>query len=298
MKTRTKVVLLAAFVMFDMAIGLGVWRHVNQEPPSSELRVSSESASPSAAKNDSVAGSTQQKFSFKPAESYSISMANDDTVVRALRGSCDGGDPGELAVSTDGGASSDTADTGLREILAVQATSRTELRVVGADASCTVTRLTSTDGGDTWLADFAEPLWYPGLSNDQNVVTPEGARDAGCTVTSLSQVGSSFGRVTCSDGTIRGTGDSGDKWVTLGRLDNVRVATFATFNTGYALAVFQGCAAQEMTTRDGGRTWAKGGCITGDRAQAVDANDTGLVAVVDEEFYVSNNGGKEWSQPK
>lgn len=290
--------LLAAFIAFDIALAYGVMRHVSQEPPGSDLRAPSVSSSPSAAKNDSVAGSTQQKFSFKRAESYSVSIANDDTVMRALRGSCDGGDPGELVISADGGANPKPVNTGLRELLAVQATSRTELRVVGANAACTVTSLLSTDGGGTWQADLAGELWYPGLTNDRRVVTPDGANSVGCTATSLSQVGDTFGRATCSNGTIRGTGDGGEEWVTLGRLDNLRVATFSTFNTGYALAVFQGCAAQEMTTRDGGRTWAKGGCISGDRAQAVDANDTGLVAVVDEEFYVSGNGGKEWSQPE
>ena len=73
--------------------------------------------------------------------------------------------------------------------------------------------------------------------------------------------------------------------------------SFTTFNAGYALAVYQGCAAREFTTRDGGRSWAAGGCITGEPAQAIAANDTGLVAAVNGDFYASDNSGLKWAQP-
>lgn len=296
MTTPTKLVLLAAFVLVDVVLVVGVWRHVGQDPPTSDVRVPAAAAS-SAAERQADADNLQEDYTFKPATAVALSIANDGTILRGLRGRCDGDEPAKLTVSTDGGKSTDnSATTGLSEILAVSAVSSSEMHVVGATGGCVVSRLTSTDGGSSWRADPSNSVWYPDPDDKSSVVSPEGSNDVGCTVTSLSQVGTSFGRVTCGNGTIRGTGNGGKKWVTLGRLDNVRVASFSTFNTGYALAVFQGCAAQEMTTRDGGRSWSKGGCITGEPAQAIDANDTGLVGLVANQVYASENGGKTWEQ--
>ncbi len=285
-------VLVGAFVLLDVALVVGVMQHVNRTPPAS-ADLPKVTATPS--KTAKPAGG-QEKYRFRPERSSVISLANDETLMYASRGQCDGDASAKLVVSGNGGASTSNADTGLKEILAVRAVSRSELRVVGAGADCVVKRLTSSDGGDTWNTDLEDDIWYPSLDNDQSIVSPRGTSKAGCTVTSLSQVTDDFARVTCSDGTIRGTGD-GKKWLKLGRLDNVRVASFTTFNAGYALAVYQGCAAQEFTTRDGGRTWAPGGCISGEPAQAIGANDTGLLAIVKSQLYASDNGGKRWAQP-
>jgi hypothetical protein len=285
-------VLVGAFVLLDVVLVVGVMQHVNRTPPAS-ADLPKVSAKPT--KTAKPAGD-QTKYKFDRARSSVISLANDQTLMYATRGQCDGDANAKLTVSGNGGASTSTADTGLKEILAVRAVSRSQLRVVGADSTCAVKRLVSSDGGDTWTVDLDDDIWYPSPDNDQSIVSPRGASKAGCTVTSFSQVGDDFARVTCSDGRLRGTGN-GKKWVNLGRLDNVRVASFVTFNAGYALAVYQGCAAQEFTTRDGGRTWAPGGCISGEPAQAIGANDTGLVAIVNSQLYASDNGGKSWDQP-
>jgi hypothetical protein len=285
-------VLVGAFVLLDVVLVVGVMQHVNRTPPAS-ADLPKVSAKPT--KTAKPAGD-QTTYKFNPARSSVISLANDQTLMYATRGQCDGDASAKLTVSGNGGASTSTADTGLKEILAVRAVSRSQLRVVGADSTCAVKRLVSSDGGDTWITDLDDDIWYPSPDNDQAIVSPRGTSKAGCTVTSLSQVSDDFARVSCSDGTIRGTGD-GRKWLKLGRLDNVRVASFTTFNAGYALAVYQGCAAQEFTTRDGGRTWAPGGCISGEPAQAIGSNDTGLVAIVKSQLYASDNGGKTWDQP-
>ena len=285
---------LLAFVIADAVLVIGVLRHVNKTPPAADLPAAA-AVKPSA--SPSPGTSKQQDYRFDPASASSISMANDQTLMYANRGQCDGDAGAKLVLSTNAGASTSTPDTGLKEIVAVSAVSRSELHVVGADGDCALKRLVSTDGGDSWTPDPSTDVWSPDLQDPERVVSPDGSSKPGCTVTSLSQIGDNFARVSCADGTILGTGNGGDKWVKLGRLDNVRVASFTTFNAGYALAVYQGCAAQEFTTRDGGRTWAPGGCITGEPAQAIGANDTGLVAVVAGQLYASDNGGKSWAQP-
>ena len=285
---------MVAFVIADAVLVIGVLRHVNKTPPAADLPAAA-AVKPSALPSPGT--SKQQDYRFEPASASSISMANDQTLMYANRGQCDGDAGAKLVLSTNGGASTSTPDTGLEEIVAVSAVSRSELHVVGADGDCALKRLVSTDGGDSWTADASTDVWYPDVQDPERVVSPNGTSKPGCIVTSLSQIGDNFARVSCADGTILGTGNGGDKWVKLGRLDNVRVASFTTFNAGYALAVYQGCAAQEFTTRDGGRSWAPGGCISGEPAQAIGANDTGLVAVVADQLYASDNGGKSWAQP-
>jgi photosystem II stability/assembly factor-like uncharacterized protein len=284
--------LVAALVVADVALVVGVMRHVNQTPPPSS-DVAGTTAIPSEP-NDSAA--PQAAYDFVPATSGAISLAGDQALLYATRGQCDGDAPGRLVVSINGGASIATSETGLASVLAVSAVSRTELRVVGADDECSVRRLRSTDGGDSWLTDPDDDLWYPDPTDATKIVSPQGSSEPGCTVTSLSQVGDDFGRVSCSDGTVRGSGD-GKKWVELGRLDDVRVTSFTTFSAGVALAVYQGCAAQAFTTRDSGRTWAPGGCISGEPAQAIASGESGLAAVVADQLYVSDDAGKSWTQP-
>jgi hypothetical protein len=286
--------LVAAFVVVDIALVVGTFKHTQKTPPSDGLPAA---ATVTPSEGPSVGAGRQQEFKFQPALASSISVSNDQMLLYATRGQCDGDVTGKLVLSTNGATSTSTSSTGLKEILAVSAVSRSELHVVGADADCDLHRLTSSDGGDSWTPDSSSSVWYPDLHDAKKVVSPDGSSEPGCTVTSLSQIGTDFARVSCADGTIRGTGNGGDKWLKLGRLDNVRVATFTTFNAGYALAVYQGCAAQEFTTRDGGRTWAPGGCISGEPAQAIGANDTMLVGVVADQLYASDNGGKSWAQP-
>ncbi len=286
-------VLVALFVAFDVVLVFGVIRHVNQSPPPSDI-VSS-AASPTATAQATESKQTDTKFN--AATSATMSLANDQTLLFAVRGKCKSNSPGKLVVSTDGGTSTQQSDTGLQTILAVDVVTRSELRIVGTDSGCNVQKLTSSDGGDTWQPGDFNDLWYPAPDDAKKVIAPDGPTEPGCIVTSVSQIGNDFARVSCSNGAIRGTGNGGDKWVALGRLDNVRVAKFTTFNAGYALAVYQGCAAQAFKTRDGGRSWAPGGCITGEPAQAIAANDTGLVAVVQNAFYGSDTSGKDWKQP-
>lgn len=285
--------MVAAAVVVDVVLVVGLMNHVNRTPPDAPDLPRASVTQPSA----SAAPSGQDAYTFKPAQAATMSMSNDGTLLFATRGQCDGDLAAKLVVSANGGVSTSTPRTGLQEILAVSASSRTELRVVGADGNCAIKKLVSSDGGDSWTDDTDNALWHPALEDPQQVVSPAGASRPGCTVTSLSQIGQDFARVSCVDGSIRGTGNGGDKWLKLGRLDNVRVAAFSSFNAGYALAVHQGCAAQAFTTRDGGRTWSPGGCISGEPAQAIEANDTGLVALVDSGLYASDDGGKNWSQP-
>ena len=284
------IAVIAAVVALLVLGTVGLYQHVNRTPPASDLP-------PTAAAPSTADRNEGPVYEFDPVSSMSIDIYDNGLVINATRGQCDGKAKGEVRVSANGGKRISTPDVGLKEIVAVEARPRGRLTVVGAGADCVARQVSSGDGGVTWTPDAAITIWYPSLDDVDEVVSPDGRTKVGCPVTSLSQVGKNFARASCSDGRIRGTGNGGKEWVTLGRLDHVRVASFATFTKGYALARHQGCAAQTFVTQDSGRSWERGGCITGDPAQAIGSSDIGLVAVVGDELYASSDSGSTWTQP-
>jgi hypothetical protein len=293
--------LLAVFVVVDVILVVGAVRHVNGTPPAADVPGPSASASaagPSASEPEGAGATEQIPYDFAPADAVAMSAAKDGTVVYGSRGRCT--DPATtVQVSTDGGADFAPAQTGLTTTLAVRATDASSIAVVGTTSDCDVRQVASSDGGKTWTRVEDVDLWYPELDDPSTVVTPaRRSTPAGsCVVTSVSQVTDRSGRVSCADGSFVGSGDDGETWVALGRLDNVRVSTFLTPSAGFALARYNGCAANAFSTTDGGVTWTPGGCISGEPARAIAANSSTLFAVVDEDVYSSTDNGAGWTQP-
>lgn len=289
--------LLVAFLVVDAVLIAVAVRHVGSGPSDDTTAIKTPVADPQptdAATDD--AG--QVPYKFTPAEAIALSAANDGTIVYGLRGQCNG-QQAQVLVSTNNGTDFAPAPTGLATMLAAKADGADSITIVGEDPSCQVRQISSTDGGLKWTLDDTIDLWYPAPRDTESVVSPDRTSKPGdgCVVTSLSQVTKSTARVSCADGTLRGTGDGGDTWVRLGSLENVRVATFLSPSAGFALARYSGCGANAFTTSDGGTTWAPGGCIAGDPAQAIAATSNGLTAVVATEPYVSTDDGKTWKQP-
>jgi hypothetical protein len=292
--------LLAAFVVVDVVLVVGAVRHVNGTPARSDLPAAGASASPTPSPSaaTSAGGSQQLPYDFSAAEAVAMSAANDGTIVYGSRGRCTG-PATTVQVSTDGGADFAPSQTGLTTTLAVRAKDAASIAVVGTTSDCEVRQVVSSDGGKTWTRVDDVDLWHPDPDDTSTVVTPSRRSDPaeGCVVTSVSQVTDRSGRVSCSDGSLFGSGDDGTTWVPLGRLDNVRVSTFLTPSAGYALARYNGCAANAFSTTDGGVTWTPGGCISGEPARAIAATSSTLFAVVDEGVYSSTNNGLAWTQP-
>lgn len=295
MPKSLSVIALGAFLAVDVALVALVYQHVNQDPPSSDLGASSAEASPTPSSEVN-----QRAFDFEPARAATMDVANDGTWVFATRGRCEGRATAKVYTSTENGASPTERDPGLKVVTAVQASSGGELVVVGAGEDCVPQQRSSVDGGATWTQDLEITRIAISPADPKAVLAPGGREsEPGCTMSSLSQVGEDFARVTCIDGIVKGTGNGGDDWVDLGRLDNVRTAFFTSFNAGYALARFEGCAAQVFSTKDSGRTWAPASCIVGDPARSIASNDTALVAVVGEDpkTYVSTDAGQDFGPP-
>ncbi len=286
MSRRIGLPLLAVFLIVDVLLVVLVYRHVNQPPPPSDVTLE-ETPAPDRVDNEQTA------FEFDPSTAMVLDVTNDGAMVLATRGACDGA-PATVMTGTDTGASMTPRSPDLQTVLSAAITGDGDVLLVGTGSDCDPVQLRSTDGGASWDEDGEISLWYPSPTDVRTVVAPNGtASQPQCSVSSLSQVDENFARVTCVDGVVRGTGNSGAEWVVLGRLDNIRTATFTTFDTGYALARFQGCAAFVFTTTDSGATWTDRSCIVGDPARAIAASDTALVGVVgaDPQVFLSDGGG-------
>ena len=284
--------LLALFLIVDAVLVVLVYRHVNQTPPSSDVTLE-ETPAPDQVDNEQTA------FEFDPSTAAVLDVTNDGSVVWATRGACDGA-PATVMTGTGNGAAMTPRSPGLQTVLSAAITGEGDVVLVGTASDCVPVQLRSTDGGESWDEDDEISLWYPSPTDVRVVVAPNGtASEPQCSVSSLSQVDENFARVTCVDGVVRGTGNAGAEWVVLGRLDNIRTATFTTFDTGYALARFEGCAAFVFTTTDSGATWTDRSCIVGDPARAIAASDTLLVGVVgaDPQVFVSDDGGDSFGPP-
>lgn len=294
--------LLVVFILVDIVLIGGAIRHVNGTPPEGDLPDSAvaeptPTASPQPMTSDEA--QTQVDYTFRASKAVALSSANDGTMVFGIRGRCAAAVAATLSVSTNGGEDFAEVKTGLTTTLAVKTTSSKLIAVVGTDADCRPQQVESTDGGKSWAESESIRLWYPAPDKTTKVVAPRASSTPSkkCIITSLSQVTEESARVSCTDGTFRGSGDSGKTWVRLGRLDNVRIGTFVSPGKGYALARYNGCGANLFKTTDGGATWQPGGCISGDPAQAIGATTNRLTAVVAGDPYVSTDEGKSWMQP-
>lgn len=295
MKKTLPLLLIAAFVLVDGVLIIGAHRHVFREPPASGIVAAA--PTPAVGAPSQEPANAQVSYDFDADRSVSISLANDGALVYGARAKCDSSSSAaSISYSVAGGAQVKTAATGLVSVLAAKASSKTDLRVVGQDASCDVIEIRSTNGGSAWTTSDAVSLWYADPQDANKVVSPVRSADVGCEVVSVSQVTDESARIGCVDGTIKGSGDSGKTWAKLGRLDNLRVVTFLTPTAGRALARYNGCAANAFRTKDAGVTWEPGGCITGEPAQGIAASANGLAAVVNDGLYASPDG-TTWNQP-
>lgn len=284
------------FILVDLVLVFAMLQHVGKEPaPATDLGNGKIDASPSA----SSSAGAQDKYTFKPATQTLISTAKGGVLIFAIRGACDGTVASAAAISGNAGDAVRPTRPGLLTTLAVETRNEDDFSVVGTDANCKPVQVDSTDGGATWTPADDISLWYQDPEDNKKVYSPsEGGSTLKCTVISLSSISDDIARVGCSNGDVYGTGNGGDKWTKLGRLDNIRVIDFVSPNVGYAYAKFQGCAGQEFTTADGGKTWKQGGCVTGDPAQAISYDGKSLIGIVGSQLYRSEDKGKTWGQPQ
>ncbi|MGH3424979.1 MAG: WD40/YVTN/BNR-like repeat-containing protein, partial [Nocardioidaceae bacterium] len=232
-----------------------------------------------------------------PAGTVMLSLSDDGTAVRGVRGTCEEHNDASVEISTDTGESFDDVTPGLTSVLHVEAVSDSEVWVVGTDSDCEPRRFETDDLGRTWDESSADGSWYLDADDASKVHGTKGKADPGCTPVSVIVVDSEVARAGCDDGTVRGTDDGGKEWVTLGSLpDDLGALTYDGPSNAYGLAPTDGCTGQVFESSDGGSEWDEAGCIDGDDLQAIAANEDAVIAQVDGKVFRSTDDGQTWEK--
>jgi hypothetical protein len=226
-----------------------------------------------------------------------LSVGEDGSVLAASRGSCSERARPEVTFAGEAGAQSRPREVpGLAEVLGVQATSRSELVVVGLDERCREAGWKSSDEGATWSRSRrARTAWHldPDASARQ-VVSPAGVRTTPCRPDAISSADGGSVRVLCQDGRVLATPDDGASWVEVGRARGAVDVRFVDPTNGYLLAPQGDCRAAVLQSTDGGASWRQLVCLPGRRPHALGVQGAVVAAQVGRRLYASTDGGQTW----
>lgn len=237
-------------------------------------------------------------------------IQGDGPLIRVTAGSCTSPGRPLLETSTDQGKSfeevavpvlgdqDEVSPPTVRTILTATSTSPDELTVVAGAEDCKPGQYSTTDGGLNWEKADKVELRYVNISRDE-VETPDGARDPGCEVASLTLLGDGVGRVACVGGTIRATADGGQTWAVVGTLEGVRAAVFSAPKFGFAVAPSGDCKSAALETIDGGLSWQEQGCIDKKAEFKTLTGGPGRLTTGDaEKVLTSSDRGATWAAPE
>lgn len=223
-----------------------------------------------------------------------LALAQDGTLLRASLGACTEDADVHLAVAgPEAGRFRDLPLAArLGGVMALDASSRDDLVVLGADATCQAIAFQGGVRAGSWREVPSEDFWYLDLSGDSTVHAPGGRIDVPCVPAALSTVGAV--RMLCDDGALLGTADGGDSWATLGRLDGSGAMAFEGPGRGVALTSRDGCPVALLSTDNGGAGWDEVTCLDGEEGRAVALRGGTIAVIVDDEVRRSTDAGTTW----
>ena len=304
MKHKLLVAGFGLFVVADIVLVAILVRHVKADSyhavgqPIASTSTSSATSKPTAV--------------VKPTGARSLVVAP-SSLMRVTRGTCASNGRPYLELSTDLGKNfhevglphlkeADSTILGsqpviVKTILQVNVTSTSEIAVVASDANCVAHGYSTQDGGASWSELKSIKDWFVNASGDE-VVSPAGPSQPGCSVTDLSLFSDRNAKVSCQDGTIRGTDDSGATWVTLGSLNGMKTAVFSGLRSGFAIAEDADCKSRTYVTDDAGLNWTAAGCAGEVKAESIAGTPARLLILARNDVKVSTDGGTTWTSPQ
>jgi len=296
------VALLVLLTIADVVLIRLAFEHVDR--PAVPAGRATESSSPSARTSDpsptidASAEDPSVSTSATPAPDAPLLLAlGSDTVVRAEAGRCGGGDQARVAVARPGATAwrALPVASDLVGVLAVRAESRDDLLVIGVDGECRISGYAGTAGRRDWAQVPAQDEWYLDVTQrPAEVHAPGGPVDVPCMPTALSALDAV--RVLCEDGALLGTGDGGQTWAALGRVENASAMAFEGPSRGIALAERDDCPVTVLVTTNGGAGWEATTCLGGETGRAVALRGETAVAVIDDVLWRSADGGETWER--
>ena len=300
MRERLGVIGIVAFVVVDVVLVALAIRHTRAAPPDldeSALTIPSASPEETRAPKDRRPSQSDSATPDAGDEPLYMSLAQDGSLIKATRGSCQDDVQPVVSVSTDQGRTfSEGAIREVTEILRVQANAADDLWVVALTGDCEVQTFVTGDRGESWRrTPNADAAWY--LVDDPTrarIHTPEGTVDTPCTPTSLSTIDAGALRVLCENDRIIGTDDTGRSWVTLGSLEDAVALRFTSPGDGYAVGPGADCEAAVFQTANGGARWEQIRCFDGGQPRSIAAEAEVVAAQIGDDLQVSADGGSTW----
>ncbi len=304
MRLTVKVALVIAFVALDIVLVALAVRHVRQPastdsgPSTPTLTSDDDSTTPPATTPTQPTTSNTEPPPPKRSDTL-LSIGVDGVLLRATTGDCQAGESGSVEVSTDGGQTFETALSEVAQVVRVVAVSRSDLWIVETGETCAAAVQRSGDLGESWVrSPGSRGAWHLSpIGGDGRVHAPGGPRRLGCVGISLAPLDVTLAYAACDNGDVRVSTDAGTTWSTTGHVDGLVALSFEDASTGLALATDEGCAARVLTTNDNGQTWRRSSCMEGEEPEAIATNGSQVVAQVDDQLIVSDDGGQTWSLP-
>lgn len=298
MKRKAAVIGFVIFVLIDVVLFIALRDHLNREQVIDDDPTSVPATTPEAGEPVAANGRT------------GLTWSDSGILAKVWRGRCVANGQPRIELSTNLGqtfeeialpllSQPDANEPGqraetVRTILLIRVDSPDEITVIASDDACKARRFDTTDRGASWKESPTISTWYVDAAGT-GVVSPEGASEPGCDIVALAPLSDRNAKVACADGTIAGTDDNGDEWVTLGLLPGVTGLTFQGLRAGFAIASDDECEARLNVTDDAGAAWDRAGCVAeeGD-AKSLVGGAGNLLALVGDEVHRSTDAGKTW----
>lgn len=233
-----------------------------------------------------------------------LDMASDGSAIRATRGACpaegaagDANAAPTVQVSDDAGETWTVVESQATAVERVAAGRAGKSWFVAADDACTLVEHDSAGDGKGWSTSSPEGAWaLPVDATAHSILAPGGDVEIGCAPVSLAAIDSKNAVVACTDGALRVTTDSGKSWSDGAKVPGVVGISFVGPNSGFALAVSEGCPAQVWQTTDGGGSFSELACLDGAAPQAITAAGSTILAQVDGAMQRSDDEGDTWTK--
>jgi hypothetical protein len=237
----------------------------------------------------------------------------DDFVFRYQAGSCTEAGGPEFGVTDDKGWSfkpvrlpqvDDGTGIGastptVTSVASVTLEGRRRFVISGTDEKCHLYTFVTTDGGVTWTQKAFKPdTWYVDPRTGV-VYSPLGPANVDCPgIANLSSFDDETAVAYCIDGSVYRSSD-GESWDRSGSTDKPASAVyFDSADDGYAVWPDGNCQSTVFRTTDGGESWSERGCIYPDiLIPGIGGSDDALMAGGNGPVWVSDDGGKTWTQP-
>jgi len=289
MSSYVKVLGIAAFAIVDVLII--VWLFTRGPAPASDDAQST--------------GDQAAPLKERPPVDESVSLIRSESfsLFRVHRSDCSGETVPKVEMSTNAGEQfrevglpvDEDLELAIRSVLAVDGTDADNLTLLGADADCKKKGYESDDGGESWRRADVEFDWYI-APDDKTVTSPDRTSSPGCAPISLDPIDESNAKVVCKSGSLVGTSDGGTTWAEVGKLSDMRSASFVGLRTGVAIAGTKDCKSQAFISEDSGASWSSVACIDEKaEAQSLAGGAKQLFATDGSRTWISEDLGDKWS---